>query len=147
MATSEKIICNATEIQKLIPQQPPMVMVNKLISCCDGKTVSAFMVDKENIFCENGVFTEPGLIENIAQTAAAGVGYQLMSAHAADTEIPIGYIGAIKNLKIHFLPPVGHEIQTEVQIEHQVMNATIITGKIRSENNLAMECEMKIFLK
>jgi predicted hotdog family 3-hydroxylacyl-ACP dehydratase len=147
MATSEKIICNKTEILKLIPQQTPMVMVDKLVSCCDGKTVSDFMVDEENIFCENGVFTEPGLIENIAQTAAAGVGYQIFSAHAKDAKIPIGYIGAIKNLKIHFLPPVGQEIQTEVQVEHQVMNATIITGKILSGNKLAVECEMKIFLK
>jgi len=56
-----------------------------------------------------------------------------------------GFIGGIKNLQIHGFPSVNDEIMTEVVVEHEVMNATIIHGKIFKDQTMIAECEMKIF--
>jgi len=62
-------------ILKLIPQRPPFVMVGELIEYNETGFTSTFSIDADNIFVKNGRFTEEGILENIAQTAAAGAGY------------------------------------------------------------------------
>ena len=143
MASSEKIIAGESEIIELIPQKEPMVMVGKLLFCEAGKTVTSFLIKNDNIFCHDGNFLEAGLIENMAQTAAAGVGY---IAKLEQKPPPIGFIGGIKNLKIYSLPATGDEIVTTITIEHQVFNATVVNGKISKKNKVIAECELKIFL-
>ena len=129
---------------ELIPQRPPMVMIDQLVQYNNTKSTTKFFIHEENIFCENGYFTEPGLIENIAQTAAARVGYLNKTSNI---NVLIGYIGSIKNLKIFFLPKVSTEITTEVIIENEMLGFTFIHGKIFSNNNIAAECDMTIFIK
>jgi predicted hotdog family 3-hydroxylacyl-ACP dehydratase len=143
MASSEKIIANETEILNLIPQKPPMVMVGKLLRVEGNRTLTSLSIGKENLFCDKGIFSEAGLIENIAQTAAAGAGYRSL---LKNQPAPSGFIGGIKNLVIHSLPITGDVLITEVVLEYEVFNATVITGKSSVNDKLVAECEMKIFL-
>jgi hypothetical protein len=142
MASPEKIIASETEILDYIPQKPPMVMVGRLLSAEGFKTVTSFLVLAENLLCEGNLFTEAGLIENIAQTAAAGAGYR---ARMNNQVPPQGFIGGIKNLVIHSLPAVGDLLITEVSVDHEIFDATLITGRISVNDKLVAECEMKIF--
>lgn len=121
-----------------------MVMISEIESVDETGIVTTFKIDDENIFCSGGLFREPGLIENIAQSAAARVGY---ICDMENRKVPMGFIGAIKNLIIHEIPAVGDELFTRVAIEHEVMNATIISGKILCRGRLLAECEMNIFLQ
>ena len=66
---------NVENIQLLIPQRPPFVMIDKLLSFSETTTTTGLSIRADNIFVENGLFKEPGLVENIAQTAAARAGY------------------------------------------------------------------------
>jgi 3-hydroxymyristoyl/3-hydroxydecanoyl-(acyl carrier protein) dehydratase len=138
------MIADGEDVLKLIPQRPPIVMVDKLISAADKKTVSGFTILSNNIFVENGVFQEPGIIENVAQSAALGVGY---ICSIKNEKVPLGFIGAVKNLKIFSLPLVGDELTTEIQVDYEVFEATLITGKVYCGEKLMAQCEMKIFLK
>jgi len=131
-------------ITDLIPHRTPMIMIDKLIRTDEKFTLSSLRIKKDNIFCKDGFFSEPGLIENIAQTAAARAGFL---SRQEEGEVRLGYIGNIKNLKIKFLPKVGTEIFTEVIQENQIMGVTIITGRITCCDEIVVECEMKIFLK
>ncbi len=130
-------------ILDLIPQRPPVVMVDKLKYCDNVKTVSEFVIKAENIFCENNQFQEPGLIENIAQTAAARMGFMVKSGGQKPL---IGYIGAIKNLHIHYLPAVDNVLTTTVEVVSEIMGFTVIKGQSFCNDNIAAECEMRIFL-
>lgn len=137
------MLIEGEQILDLIPQRPPIVMVDKLISAEDGKTVTGLTIQPDNIFVLDGVFREPGIIENIAQSAAVGVGWLCRSK---EEEVPTGFIGAIKNLVIHFMPEAFSEITTEITVEYQVMEATLIRGCVFFQGKLCAECEMKIFL-
>jgi hypothetical protein len=143
MASPEKIIASEEEITRFIPQRPPMVMIGKLISAVDKTTTTSFLIRDDNIFCEGGFLREPGLIENMAQTAAAGNSFRGGNGQA---EPVTGYIGGIRNLRIFGFPPVCSEITTTVTVEHEVFDATVVTGKVFLEGKLMAECELKIFL-
>ncbi len=138
------MIAQGNDVLKLIPQRPPIVMVDKLISAADKKTLSGLKITPENIFVEDNCLQEPGIIENIAQSAALGVGYLCQSKNE---KIPIGFIGAVSNLKIFGLPKVNTEITTEIQVEYEVMEATLISSKVFCNEQLLAQAEMKIFLK
>jgi len=138
------MIAEGEDVLKLIPQRPPIVMVDKLISAADKKTISGFTIKADNIFVEKGVMQEPGIIENVAQSAALGVGYV---CSIKNEKVPLGFIGAVKNLLIFGLPAVGDELKTEIQVDYEVFEATLITGKVYCGDKLLAQCEMKIFLK
>ena len=142
MASFEKIT-DESEVAGLIPQTSPMVMIGKLLETEGDKTVTSFVIREDNLFCENGRFLEAGLLENMAQTAAAGIGYQ---ARQENRLPPTGFIGGIKNLEIHSLPSLGDEILTKITIEHRVFDATVANGKIYLQGKVIAECELKIFL-
>ena len=134
----------STDILSLIPQRPPFVMVDRLTWYDDKITRSEFLIKKDNIFVEKGIFSEPGLLENIAQTAAARAGcFSVLENIPAQ----VGYIGAVKNLAVYALPLVDDLLITEITIVHQIFDVTVIKGKIDCNGRLVAECEMKIFIQ
>ncbi len=130
-------------ILPLIPQRQPMVMVDALLYSDDAITRSTFTVKDNNIFVVNGFLKEPGLVENIAQTAAARAGY---FAQQEKKPVSVGYIGAVKNLEIFSFPKTGDELLTEIAVVNQIFEVTIIAGKIFCNESIIAQCEMKIFL-
>ena len=130
-------------ILSLIPQKPPFVMVDKLLLCDEFSTKTTFRVDEKNVLVNNGEFTEAGLMENIAQTAAVRAGY---FALIQNKPVSVGYIGAVKNFEIFDLPKVNDELVTEIKIENQVFDATIISGMVKRNDELMAQCEMNIFI-
>jgi predicted hotdog family 3-hydroxylacyl-ACP dehydratase len=127
----------------LIPQKAPFVMVDTLLHVDEKSARTSLHISKENIFVEEGVFREAGLIENMAQTAAARSGYITVT----EKKLPlIGYIGDVKNLEIAGLPKVDTDIETEIRIENQIFDITVITGKIFQKEKIIASCEMKIFI-
>ncbi|MBL7703715.1 MAG: 3-hydroxyacyl-ACP dehydratase [Ferruginibacter sp.] len=131
------------DIQTLIPQRPPFVMVDKLLSVTETGTTTGFSIKADNIFVEDGIFKEPGLVENIAQTAAAGAGY---AAHTGNKPVAVGYIGAVNGLQIFALPKTGDELVTGITTENQIFDVTLISGKITCNGQLIAQCKMKIFI-
>ena len=138
------MLISGEAIVELIPQRHPFVMIDKLFFSDAEKTISGFEIKSDCILCGNGTLSEGGLVENIAQTAAAGVGY---ICKKENTPVPVGFIAAIKDLKVYKLPSAGSEIKTEITIENKVMNITIINGKTFMNEELLAECEMRIFVK
>ena len=134
----------ANDITLLIPQRSPFVMVNKLVYFDDKITRTNFIIKKDNILLEDDHFSAAGLVENIAQTAAARVGY---IAGIEKKSVQVGYIGAVKNLVINHLPSINDELITEVSVINQIFDVTIISGKVKCNNILIASCEMKIFIQ
>jgi 3-hydroxymyristoyl/3-hydroxydecanoyl-(acyl carrier protein) dehydratase len=136
-----EMMSDKKDITTLIPQRAPFIMVDKILSSENGKTITSFYIKEDNILSKDGFFREPGMIENIAQSVAAGRGYE----GAKENKAPqIGYIGSIKALQIHFFPKINTEIKTEICILNQVLNFTSVSGKIFSDNKIAAECELVI---
>ena len=106
-------------------------------------TRSSFIITNDNVFVKDGVFQEAGLMENIAQTAALRAGYM---AQKDSKPLETGYIGAVKDFEVFNLPKAGDELTTEINIQNQIFNVTVIEGKIWLNGNLLAKCEMKVFI-
>ena len=77
------MLVSEENILELIPQRPPMVMIDRLMSCDEKQVVTELLIRPDNIFIDHKGFTSPGLMENIAQTAAARTGYLLKNQMGA----------------------------------------------------------------
>ena len=131
------------DIKELIPQREPFIMIDKLLFADEDFTKTSFTINSENLFCRNGYFSEAGLIETMSQTGAAGIGFYTKNNNLPT---PIGFIGALKNLKIHFLPEVDSVIEGEMRIETKMVNVSIAKAKIICNQKIAAEGEFKIFI-
>ncbi len=130
-------------LQNLIPQKPPFVMVGKLLEYSDKKIVSGLIVPEDNIFVFENRFMAPGLIENMAQTVALHTGYKY---YLAQKPAPTGYIGAIKKATVNALPFVGQELETTVEILHDIMGITMVSAVVTCEGIVLATSEMKTAL-
>ena len=137
------MLVNKEDIFSLIPQRPPFVMIDALVSSDETSTTTSFRVRQDNIFIADDVLQEPALVENIAQTAAARAGY---ITQKENLPVMMGYIGAIKDLEIFILPKINDTLETEITIKNQVFDATLISGTVTCKGVLLAQCEMKIFI-
>jgi len=138
------IITDPEVMRKLIPQKEPIVMVDKLLYFDETRVRSGLTISEKNMFVQDGVFTEPGLIEHMAQTVALYTGYHF---YIKNLPAPEGYIGAIKGVEIHSLPPVGTHLETEVEILQEIMGVTLVKGKTLANGEVIITAQMKTVLK
>ena len=78
------------------------------------------------------------------ETPAAKAGYEAKKQNA---EPFLGFIGAIKDLKIHALPKVGDIIKTTVTVKMDVMGITLIGATSTCGDTQIADCEMKIVIQ
>jgi 3-hydroxymyristoyl/3-hydroxydecanoyl-(acyl carrier protein) dehydratase len=141
------MLVSKDNILDLIPQRYPMVMIDSLAYCDEKQVVSQLTIREDNIFINNMGLTASGMMENMAQTAAARTGYLLKNGKGeSNKKAPIGVIGSIKNFRLYFLPSAGSLLVTTIIIEYEVMQATVVKGKAEVDGKLAAEGEMQIFL-
>ena len=141
MGVFEKALIEGDEVLKYIPQRHPIVMVDKFFGVQENMSTSGLLVKEDNIFCEDGVLQECGVIEHIAQSAAMRIGYIHISN---GTEVPIGFIGSINRLTIDSFPRVGDDLYTEVEVEMEVFDITLLSAKVMLGDRLIAECQMKV---
>ena len=130
-------------LNELLPQRPPFVMIDRLVSCDDVFAVTELTIREENIFVEDERLTSSGLIENIAQTCAARIGYLNLKA---GNSVKIGVIGAISNLDIIRTPKVGEKLETSIELVSEVFQMTLVDAVIRSNGEEIVRASMKIAL-
>lgn len=121
-----------------------MIMVDRLVDCSDGDSTTNFAIREDNIFVEDGVFTLSGILENIAQTAAARIGY--LCKYVYFKPVCIGFIGAVKSLKVYDYPRIGQTIETKIDIINSAFNIDQIVAVVKCEDKILAEGEMKISL-
>jgi predicted hotdog family 3-hydroxylacyl-ACP dehydratase len=132
------------DILTLLPQRPPFIMIDKLLSCDKIITKTRLLVREDNIFVEQGRLTSSGLIENIAQTCAARMGY--INQYIYKENIKLGFIGSIKNLQIKRTPNIGETLETTIEVEEEVFQMTLVNATIKINDEVIVTSEMKIAL-
>lgn len=133
------------DIHELLPQQEPFVMISSLVRFDMQTTVTETIVSADNMFVEDGVFTAPGIVENIAQTCAARIGY--VNKYILKKGIQLGFIGAIRDLKVKDLPKVGDTITTTISVIDSVFGMTLVDAVVLNNGAEVASAQMKIAVK
>ena len=133
-------------IQALIPQRPPIIMVDELTEADEEQALCQLTVRKDNFFLQSdGTMAETGIIEHIAQSASAYAGHKALQGGAKVP--PVGYIGEIKNFHLYQLPQVGDQLQTTIVMGPEAQGVTLLHGEtLRNGKELVAKTQMKIFI-
>ena len=124
-----------------IPQCPPFVMVDNLLSCDETAIRTDFQILADNVLVRNGRLSETGLMENIAQTCATRIGWL-----NKDKPVRIGVIGSISNFEVVRLPKVGERLETTVTVDSAVFDAIIVHAESSIQGETIAHCDMKVFV-
>lgn len=130
-------------LKELIPQRPPFVMIDKMLSFDMTFTSTQLEVRADNIFCEDNRLSSEGLMENIAQTCAARMGY--INLNKGD-KVKIGVIGAVSNLEVFRTPEVGEVLVTTIEVLEDLFQITLVSAVIKSGTEMIAQANMKIAL-
>ncbi|SHL67873.1 ABC transporter permease [Flavobacterium chilense] len=142
------------DIQNYLPHRAPMLMVDLILEIDANFVETIFLIQEDNIFVDNNIFIEAGLIENTAQTCSSIVGkkYFFEEDGTENENVNVlGFISALKNLKIHSLPKVGDTIITKATLVSKftgddytlcTMNCESVLG-----DQLLLECEINLFIQ
>jgi predicted hotdog family 3-hydroxylacyl-ACP dehydratase len=136
------VIADKKDVLRLIPQKGSMVQVSGILDYGNDWITSVHNLSSLNLFCKNGRFTEPGLVENIAQTTALMAGWE---ADQKGEEVKVGFIGAIKKCHIYNLPNENETLQTTIKVISRFGNATIVKGEVFVNEQIIAEAELSIF--
>ena len=130
------------DILDLLPQRPPFVMVDRLIYYDPIVARSEFTLRPDNIFCtDDGRVEEAALVEIIAQTCAARMGYREKTEPQRD-----GVIGMIRLLHILRAPRIGETLTTTVEVKEDIFSTTLVETRVEVGHETIATCSMKIYL-
>ncbi len=101
-------------IEELLPQKPPFVMVDSLTQYETERAETMFEIKEDNVMVKDGILTISGLMENVAQTSAARIGYYYK--YVLRQPVKVGYIGAVRGMKVMRFPAVGETIRTRISV-------------------------------
>lgn len=133
------------DIHELLPQQEPFVMVGALVYFDRTLTVTKTTIKADNIFVDGGLLSASGLMENIAQTCAARIGY--VNRYILKKAVQIGFIGAVRNFEVNVLPKVGETITTSVDVKEEIFGMTLAEAVVKAGARILATTEMKIAVR
>lgn len=134
------------DIRRLIPQRDPIMMVDTLAEVDEdsGVALTHLTVRADNFFIHrDGLLSECGLIEHMAQSASAFAGYKVLSEKGTG-DPPKGLIGEVKRFNCHRRPALGETLDTTITFGIEVAGVTLLTGETRVNGELIADTRMKI---
>ena len=93
---------------------------------------------------EDGILNPCALVENIAQTCAARMGY--INHFIYKENVKLGFIGSIKNLNVLRPAKLGETLQTKIEVLEEVMQMTLVRASIKVGEEVIVTADMKIAL-
>ncbi len=144
MTSGEPIKLTEIPVTELLPQRPPFVMIDCLTGFSETTTETRLTVRDDNVLVQDGRLSVYGLVENIAQTCAARLGYASYILHKP---VRIGFIGAVRGCKIKRLPLVGEMLETRIEVKEEIFGLTLVDAEVRLDGVTIAETQMKIALE
>lgn len=133
------------DVHTVLPQQEPFVMIGCMTHFEMTTSTTETLIREDNIFVDNGCFSASGMMENIAQTCAARVGYY--NKYILHKDVQVGFIGAVRNYRIKALARVGQIITTKVDIVEEVFGMTLANAEVRCGEQLLATAEIKLSVR
>lgn len=141
------------DISNFLPHRKPFLLVDKVLALKDDRVITSFEIKEDCIFVSKGIFLEVGLIENAAQTCSAILGSTYFDRDDLDgkNNKVIGFISAIKNVKVSHCPQVGSVIESEAVLlsryDAEDYKISTIQCTIREDEKELLTCKINLFIQ
>jgi 3-hydroxymyristoyl/3-hydroxydecanoyl-(acyl carrier protein) dehydratase len=144
MGIFEKALISGDKLLEYIPQRTPFVMVDSYYGRRELSSFTGLTVREGNVLVDGNIFSEAGIIEHMAQSAAVSAGVDFI---ARGCPVPKGFIGAVSKLKIQMLPEVGKKLNTTITEIQKFQGISLVSAKVECDDHVVAEGELKIFLQ
>jgi hypothetical protein len=156
--------------EKLLPHRAPMCFIETLTQADAGCARATARLTADHFAVANGVVTEAALIECVAQTFAAALGWRedvgvgaasrrdrfgSTPRIAAGTPLPhqmgaqstaaLGMLAAVTDFQIHHRPPAGLLLEIEVRELRRLGPLRLIAGTITGAGQRLAEGELTVY--
>lgn len=130
------------DVLTLLPQRPPFVMIDRLTHYDEVVTTTCFTLREDNLFMENGILNSCALMENIAQTCAARMGF--INLHVHGEHVKLGFIGSIKGFQVIRQARQGEVLTTSIEVIQEIFQVTMVRAEVKVGDELIATAEMRI---
>ena len=129
------------DIKRLIPQREPFIMVDEFQQTADASATTALTIGRGTYFLlPDGTMAETGLVEHMAQSAAALAGVSASTPR-------IGLIGEVKRFECLRRPMSGETVETQVTFGFSFGNVSVVRAESRVGSETIATAQMKIFIQ
>ena len=133
------------DVHDILPQQEPFVMIGRMTHFEMQTSTTETLIGDSNIFVDDGKLSASGMLENIAQTCAARIGFY--NKYILHKDVQVGFIGAVRNYVVYSLPSAGDVITTKVDILEEVFGMTLAVAEIRNGGEVIATAEIKLSVR
>ena len=131
-------------IEQLIPHRAPMRWIDALTECTDTTAVATATFGVEHFAVENGAVLETALVDCVAQTAAAALGWRAQTGGkiGADNN---GMLIAVTNFRIESRLSSGTIIRIEISERKRLGSMLMISSTITCEEKLVASGDLTLY--
>ena len=130
---------------ELIPQRPPMVLVDRFEGIdAEGVSTTGYTVEPAGLFVAGGRMSECGIIEHMAQSAAARIGW---CCRAEGRPVPVGFVGAVSRLAHPARPRPGLQLPTRRPNVLEIGPRSLAAVRTAADGRPLAEGNLKIYLQ
>lgn len=132
-----------SDILHIIPQRPPFVFVDEVSFADEQRAEICYTITEDCPLVNNHQLPLAGVLEHVAQSCAARIGY-LQSTQ--NEPIRIGYIGAVKKIELKRIPIVGERLLTKVMLLENVLDISLLQCDTFIEGECIAQTTLKLAL-
>ena len=131
-------------IERLLPQRPPMLLLDRLLSCTASEGTADARVSAGNLFrLSDDTIHEAALFELMAQAYAAVRGFQ---DSLAGKPASIGYLAGITRAVVHGAARVGDRLTVSVRQTALLQPFVRAEARVVRDGELLAEGELTLFV-
>jgi 3-hydroxyacyl-[acyl-carrier-protein] dehydratase len=131
-------------VEKLIPQQKPMCLVDRLVEFKDqGGTVETQVLPGQVLVDDDGRLETLAVAEMIAQAYAAVKGY---GDRLAGRPVKQGFLVGIRNIQFHQAVFAGDQLQIHVNTVGSISGFAVVEGVVTRKSDIIAEGQIKLWV-
>lgn len=144
MVSSAPLV-TADDVIHYIPHRAPFVLVDTLYVCTTNGAEAGYLI-RSNPMMEDGLFTEAGMLEHVAQSVALRAGW-LGRQPGQLPSFSMGYIAGIKDACFYRQVPLGTSLRTHFQIKIQFQQLVLIEAVTYGDEQRLLDCQLQLYHK
>jgi len=126
----------------LIPHRPPMQFIESLIECTDTTARATASFPSNHFAVSDGLVLEAALIECVAQTVAAALGYRSKGSGSGPA---VGMLAAVNDFQIHTRPAAGRHLEIAIREIKRLGPMRLIAGSITDAGQIVAAGELTVY--
>lgn len=134
----------AHSLEHLMPHRPPMRWIVALTDCTETTARATARFGAGHFAVTEGVVCETALVECVAQTVAAALGYRAQ-ANGQSGQSNHGVLAAVTGFQIQARPPLNQTLDIEVRELKRFGPMLLVAGTVSCEGHLIATGEMSLY--